>query len=52
MKIIWSPLAIERISEIAQYIAKDNPSAAKKWVETILSKVEHLQSLPASGRIV
>lgn len=25
MKVIWSPLAIERASEIAAYIAADSP---------------------------
>lgn len=52
MKIIWSPLAIERITEIARYIAQDNPAAAQNWVETIFAKVEQVQSAPASGRIV
>ena len=52
MKIIWSPLAIERTSEIAEYIAKDNPSAARKWVEILFGKVELLKSSPLSGRIV
>ena len=32
MKIIWSPLALERVQGIARYIAKDKPSAADKWV--------------------
>ncbi len=52
MKIIWSPLAIERVTEIAQYIAQDNPTASQQWVETIFLKVDQLQSSPASGRIV
>lgn len=52
MKIIWSPLAIEKITEIARYIAQDNPTAAQKWAETIFAKVEQVQSAPASGRIV
>jgi len=52
MKIIWSPLAIERVTEISQYIAQDCTTASRKWVETIFSKVEQLQSSPASGRIV
>ncbi len=30
MKIIWSPLAIERLEEIAEYIQEDDPIAAKK----------------------
>ena len=52
MKIIWSPLAIERITEIARYIAEDNLAAAQKWVEAIFVKVEQVRAAPASGRIV
>ena len=52
MKIIWSPLAIDRATEIAEYIAQDNPSAAKLWVETLFDKVQLLKSSPKSGRIV
>jgi toxin ParE1/3/4 len=52
VKIIWSPLAIDRASEIAEYIARDKPSAAEKWVNTIFSKVEQLRSSTEIGRIV
>jgi toxin ParE1/3/4 len=52
MKIIWSPLAIDRATEIAEYIAQDNPSAATKWVENIFTKVQLLKSAPKSGRMV
>ena len=52
MKIIWSPLAIDRASEIAEYIARDKPSAAEKWVDKIFLKVEQLRSSPEIGRIV
>lgn len=52
MKIIWSPLAIDRTTEIAEYIALDNPSAATKWVEVLFDKVQLLKSSPNSGRIV
>ena len=52
MKIIWSPLAIDRVTEISEYIARDNPSAAAKWVETIFDKVQILESSPESCRIV
>ncbi|MGA7876967.1 MAG: type II toxin-antitoxin system RelE/ParE family toxin [Desulfoferrobacter sp.] len=52
MKIIWSPLALDRAAEIAEYIAQDKPSAAEKWVDRIFSKVEQLKSSPALGRIV
>jgi toxin ParE1/3/4 len=52
MKIIWSPLAIDRASEIAEYIALDKPSAADKWIATVFSKVEQLASSPEIGRVV
>jgi plasmid stabilization system protein ParE len=52
MNIVWSPLAVDRVSEIAGYIAQDKPSAAEKWVKTVFSKVERLKSLPELGRIV
>jgi plasmid stabilization system protein ParE len=52
MKIIWSPLAIDRASEIAEYIARDKPDAAEKWVNSVFSKVEQLESSPEIGRIV
>ena len=51
MKIMWSPLAIDRTTEIAEYIAKDNPSSARKWVEILFGKVELLESSPLSGRV-
>ena len=52
MKIVWSPLAIDRASEIADYITQDKPSAAEKWIDTVFSKVEQLKSSPEIGRIV
>ena len=52
MKIIWSPLAIDRTTEIAEYIAQDNPTASALWVETLFDKVQLLKSSPKSGRVV
>jgi toxin ParE1/3/4 len=52
MKIIWSPLAVDRVSEIADYIAQDNPVAAESWINTMFKKVEDLKAFPESGRIV
>jgi toxin ParE1/3/4 len=52
MKIFWSPLAVERVSEIAEYIAEDNPSAAERWVDTVFKKVEELKAFPERGRVV
>jgi toxin ParE1/3/4 len=52
MKIVWSPLAVDRVSEIAGYIAQDNPVAAESWINTVFKKVEDLKAFPESGRIV
>ncbi|MBU4370718.1 MAG: type II toxin-antitoxin system RelE/ParE family toxin [Proteobacteria bacterium] len=52
MKIVWSPLAIDMASEIAEYIAQDKPSAAEKWINTVFSKVDQLKSSPEIGRVV
>jgi plasmid stabilization system protein ParE len=52
MRIRWSPLAIDRVSEIAGYIARDSSDAAESWVNTVFEKVEGLKRFPESGRIV
>ncbi len=52
MKIIWSPLAIDRVSEIAGYISRDNPSVAQNWVDSIFQEVESLLLSPQMGRMV
>ena len=45
-------MALDRISEIAGYIAQDKPSAAEKWIKAIFSKVEQLEISTKLGRIV
>ena len=52
MKIVWSPLALERVEDIARYIAEDKPDAAVKWVDGLFSTVERLADFPKSGRMV
>ncbi len=49
MKVIWSPLAIDRVGEIAEYIANDNPNAAEKWILKIFTQTERLGDFPQSG---
>ncbi len=52
MKILWSPLAIERLEDTYDYIARENPSAAQELIERIFRKVESLPSDPGRGRVV
>lgn len=48
----WSPLAINRLSEVARYIALDNPVAAERWVKKVFARVEKLAEFPETGRMV
>ena len=52
MRIQWSPLAIDRVSEIADYIAQNNPIAAEKWVDSIFDRVKQVKDFSRSGRYV
>ncbi|WP_136080451.1 type II toxin-antitoxin system RelE/ParE family toxin [Pontiella desulfatans] len=52
MKIQWSPLSIDRISEISDYIAQDSPMAAERWVHAIFDRVEQVKDFSKSGQPV
>jgi toxin ParE1/3/4 len=52
VSLIWSPHALDRVSEIAEYIAQERPTAAETWVERIFGAVERLEEFPLSGRVV
>jgi toxin ParE1/3/4 len=49
MKIIWSPVAVDKVSEIVGYIAQDNPVAAESWIEKVFQKVEELKVFPENS---
>ncbi len=42
MNLIWAPLAIDRVAEIAAYIAEDNPVAAEKWIRDVFARTGQL----------
>lgn len=50
--IIWSPLAIQRVLEEADFIALDKPEAATRWAELTFAAVKRLELHPMSGRVV
>jgi len=52
VRIEWSPLALERVEDIAQYIAQDDPEAARRWVVALFDTVGRLADFPESGRLV
>ena len=52
MKIVWSPLALEKLEASAKFIALDKPLAADKWVNDIFDRIDLLGSQPELGREV
>ena len=52
MEIEWSPLAIERVIEIAEYIALDKPDVAMQWASNIFDSTDKLRVHTRLGRIV
>ncbi|MCB0368625.1 MAG: type II toxin-antitoxin system RelE/ParE family toxin [Bdellovibrionales bacterium] len=52
MEIVWSPLSINDLEEIGDFIAQDNPDRAVKFVDELITSVERLVKFPESGQIV
>ena len=52
LTVKWSDIALQRIYEIADFIAKDAPQAAAKWIETLFEQEKNLRQLPFIGRMV
>lgn len=52
MTLVWSPRALERVDEIARFIARDNPRASRRWVDRLFSRTATLSCFPHRGRQV
>jgi toxin ParE1/3/4 len=50
MKIRWVRLALADLEEAAEYIARDNPQAARKMVKRIWETAKLLAEQPDAGR--
>lgn len=48
-KVTWTEPALSDLDAIADYIALDNPSAARELVQRIFAHVEQLAAHPMSG---
>jgi toxin ParE1/3/4 len=51
MRINWSPLALERITDIADFISQDKPKAALNWIDSVFDSIDKISSFPKNGRI-
>lgn len=52
MKVFWTKESIDRLNEIEFYIARDNPNAAIRLIDYLISLGESLSENPERGRIV
>lgn len=51
MKLIFDEKALVDLEGIYNWIAKDNPTAAKAVVERLFASTEHLASFPQMGHV-
>ena len=51
MKLIFDEKALVDLEGIYNWIAKDNPTAAKAAVERLFESAEHLASFPQMGHV-
>lgn len=49
-KVIWTEPALQDLNEIAEYIALDKVSAAKKLVQNVFVSTDRLEQFPRLGR--
>jgi toxin ParE1/3/4 len=52
VKVIWSPLAVDRAYEEALFIARDKPDAALRWLDGLFESTVGLETFPESGQVV
>ena len=51
-RIVWSPLALLRAGEAADFIARDDPAAAARWARGLFDAVKTLSAHARRGRVV
>ena len=52
MKLVWSPLALDRALEAKSSIAAGDPRAAEKWAAGLVNAAAKLKRYPKLGRTV
>jgi toxin ParE1/3/4 len=52
MRIRWSEQARQDLKSIAAYIAKDNPSASRRWIARLRQRAKTVLPFPYAGRRV
>ncbi len=50
-KVVYAPAADDDLIDIAAYIARDKPAAARRWVKAIREKCNVLAAHPMMGEL-
>lgn len=49
-RLIWTEPALRDLEAVADYIALDNPAAARRFVKKVFGSMERLEQFPNSGK--
>lgn len=52
MKLSWSQRALDDLLDIGRFIARNDPRAARRWVERLRQRAQEAARNPRLGRIV
>jgi toxin ParE1/3/4 len=52
MKLFWTETAKQDLKDIRRYIAIDNPTAAKRWINSLRRRARNALHNPLAGRKV
>jgi len=52
VNVVWTRRAFQRLLEVEEFIAKDNPVAALSHTERLLSEADKLGLFPKMGRML
>jgi plasmid stabilization system protein ParE len=49
-RIVWSDSALDRVTVFLDFIAEENPAAARRVIQTLFDRVDTLADFPYLGR--
>ncbi len=52
MKVIWSQESLKQLIEIENFIAKDSPDRAAKFINKLINRGASVNDYPHKGRVV
>lgn len=51
-QVVWDPVALDDLDEIARYIERNAPAAARRLVQRIFDRVDKLEKFPLTGGFI